>query len=132
MSNTSWAIRPSSACPDSFQLYATGLSSLITSRPLASPVTSLSLPSEEVLNVVVVPVAAIEPTWVFASFKIAKAYLLNEKVKEDEINKGTIEELDKLIGKPFNTARNDECNSFIYKLIPGSKADIEKLRGTLK
>ena len=33
------------------------------------------------------------------------------KVKEEEINKGTIEELDKLIGKPFNNVRNDECNS---------------------
>ena len=77
-------------------------------------------------------VEAIQIEYALASFKIAKAYLLNEKVKEDEINKGTIEELDKLIGKPLNTARNDECNSFIYKLIPGSKADIEKLRGTLK
>ena len=77
-------------------------------------------------------VEAIQIEYALASFKIAKAYLLNEKVKEDEINKGTIEELDKLIGKPFNTARNDECNSFIYKLIPDSKADIEKLRGTLK
>ena len=77
-------------------------------------------------------VEAIQIEYALASFKIAKAYLLNEKVKEDEINKGTIEELDKLIGKPFNIARNDECNSFIYKLIPGSKADIEKLRGTLK
>ena len=77
-------------------------------------------------------VEAIQIEYALASFKIAKAYLLNEKVKEDKINKGTIEELDKLIGKPFNKGRNDECNSFIYKLIPGSKADIEKLRGTLK
>ena len=77
-------------------------------------------------------VEAIQIEYALASFKIAKAYLLNEKVKEDEINKGTIEELDKLIGQPFNTARNDECNSFIYKLIPGSKEDIEKLRGTLQ
>ena len=77
-------------------------------------------------------VVAIQNEYALASFKIVKAYLLNEKVKEDEINKGTIEELDKLIGQPFNTARNDECNSFIYKLIPGSKEDIEKLRGTLQ
>ena len=77
-------------------------------------------------------VEAIQIEYALASFKIVKAYLLNEKVKEDEINKGTIEELDKLIGQPFNTARNDKCNSFIYKLIPGSKEDIEKLRGTLQ
>ena len=77
-------------------------------------------------------VESIQKEYALASFKIVKAYLLNEKVKEDEINKGTIEELDKLIGQPFNTTRNDECNSFIYKLIPGSKEDIEKLRGTLQ
>ena len=32
----------------------------------------------------------------------------------------------------MNNEENDECNSFIYKLIPGSKEDIEKLRGTLE
>ena len=38
-------------------------------------------------------VEAIQNEYALASFKIVKAYLLNEKVKEDEINKGTIEEL---------------------------------------
>ena len=77
-------------------------------------------------------VEAIQIEYALASYKIVKAYLLNEKVKEDEINKGTIEESDKLIGQSFNDERNDECNSFIYNLIPGSKEQIEKLRGTLK
>ena len=77
-------------------------------------------------------IEAIKLEYANASFKIVRAYLLSEKVNEEEINKGTIEELDKLIGKPFNNKRNDECNSFIYKLIPGSKEDIEKLRGTLE
>ena len=77
-------------------------------------------------------IEAIKLEYANASFKIVRAYLVSEKVKEKEINKGTIEELDKLIGKPFNNERNDECNSFIYKLIPGSKEDIEKLRGTLE
>ena len=77
-------------------------------------------------------VEAIQIEYALASFKIVRAYLVSEKVKEEEINKGTIEELDKLLGKPFNTVRNDECNSFIYKLIPGSEDDIEKLRGTLQ
>ena len=77
-------------------------------------------------------IEAIKLEYANASFKIVRAYLVSEKVKEEEINKGTIEELDKLIGKPFNNERNDECNSFIYKLIPGSKEDIEKLRGTLE
>tara|TARA_S200000501_G_C20164330_1_gene457293 strand:- start:124 stop:501 length:378 start_codon:yes stop_codon:yes gene_type:complete len=77
-------------------------------------------------------VEAIQIEYALASYKIVKAYLLNEKVKEDEINKGTIEESDKLIGQSFNDERNDECNSFIYNLIPGSEEQIEKLRGTLK
>ena len=77
-------------------------------------------------------IEAIKLEYANASFKIVRAYLVSEKVNEEEINKGTIEELDKLIGKPFNNKRNDECNSFIYKLIPGSKEDIEKLRGTLE
>ena len=77
-------------------------------------------------------IEAIKLEYANASFKIVRAYLVSEKVKEEEINKGTIEELDKLIGKPFSNERNDECNSFIYKLIPGSKEDIEKLRGTLE
>ncbi len=77
-------------------------------------------------------IEAIKLEYANASFKIVRAYLVSENVKEEEINKGTIEELDKLIGKPFNNERNDEYNSFIYKLIPGSKEDIEKLRGTLE
>ena len=77
-------------------------------------------------------IEAIRLEYALASYKIVREYLLNEKVKSDEINKGTNEELDKLIGKPFNEERNDKCNSFIYNLIPGSKDQIEKLRGTLK
>ena len=77
-------------------------------------------------------IEAIRLEYALASYKIVREYLLNEKVKSDEINKGTNEELDKLIGKPFNEERNNKCNSFIYNLIPGSKDQIEKLRGTLK
>ena len=77
-------------------------------------------------------IEAIRLEYALASYKIVREYLLNEKVKGEEINKGTNEELDKLIGKPFNEERNDKCNSFIYDLIPGSKDQIEKLRGTLE
>ena len=77
-------------------------------------------------------IEAIRLEYALASYKIVRKYLLNEKVKGEEINKGTNEELDKLIGKPFNEERNDKCNSFIYDLIPGSKDKIEKLRGTLE
>ena len=77
-------------------------------------------------------IEAIRLEYALASYKIVRKYLLNEIVKGEEINKGTNEELDKLIGKPFNEERNDKCNSFIYDLIPGSKDQIEKLRGTLE
>ena len=77
-------------------------------------------------------IEAIRLEYALASYKIVREYLLNEKVKSDEINKGTNKELDKLIGKPFNAERNDSCNSFIYDLIPNSKNQIEELRGTLE
>ena len=77
-------------------------------------------------------IEAIRLEYALASYKIVREYLLNEKVKSDEINNGTNKELDKLIGKPFNEERNDKCNSFIYNLIPDSKNQIEKLRGTLE
>ena len=77
-------------------------------------------------------IEAIRLEYALASYKIVGEYLLNEKVKSDEINKGTNKELDKLIGKPFNEERNDRCNSFIYDLIPNSKNQIEELRGTLE
>ena len=77
-------------------------------------------------------IEAIRLEYALASYKIVREYLLNEKVKSDEINNGTNKELEKLIGEPFNEERNDRCNSFIYDLIPNSKNQIEKLRGTLE
>ena len=70
--------------------------------------------------------------YALASYKVARAYLKNEKVNEEEINTGVNKVVDELIGQPFNKERNDDCNSFIYKLIPGSKEEIEKMRGTLE
>ena len=53
-------------------------------------------------------------------------------MNEEEINTGVNKVVDELVGQPFNKERNDDCNSFIYKLIPGSKEEIEKMRGTLE
>ena len=39
--------------------------------------------------------------------------------------------VDKVYGKPFNKGKNSECNKFIYKLIPGSEQEIEKLSRTI-
>ena len=66
-----------------------------------------------------------------ASVKVIREYLASEGVKENEMNKGMNEHVDKVYGKPFNKGMNDKCNKFIYKLIPGSKEEIEKLSRTI-
>ena len=66
-----------------------------------------------------------------ASAKVVRTFLQNEKVSDDEINKGMNEYVDKVFGKPFDNSMNNKCNKFIYKLIPGSKEEIEKLSRTI-
>ena len=66
-----------------------------------------------------------------ASVKVIREYLKKEKVKEDEMNTGMNEYVDKVYGKPFDKRMNDKCNVFIYKQIPGSKEEIEKLSRTI-
>ena len=66
-----------------------------------------------------------------ASAKVVRTFLQNEKVSDDEINKGMNEYVDKVFGKPFDNSMNNKCNKFIHKLIPGSKEEIEKLSRTI-
>ena len=66
-----------------------------------------------------------------ASTKVVRTFLQNQKVSDDEINKGMNEYVDKVFGKPFDNSMNNKCNKFIYKLIPGSKKEIEKLSRTI-
>ena len=66
-----------------------------------------------------------------ASVKVIREYLKKEKVKEGEMNTGMNKYVDKVYGKPFDKGMNDKCNKFIYKLIPGSKEEIEKLSRTI-
>ena len=66
-----------------------------------------------------------------AASKVIREYLNKEGIKNDEINKGMNVYVDKVYGKPFNKAKNSECNKFIYKLIPGSEQEIEKLSRTI-
>ena len=40
-------------------------------------------------------------------------------------------EIEFYVTKPFNKEKNSECNKFIYKLIPGSEQEIEKLSRTI-
>ena len=66
-----------------------------------------------------------------AASKVIREYLNKEGIKNDEINKGMNVYVDKVYGKPFNKEKNSECNKFIYKLIPGSEQQIEKLSRTI-
>ncbi len=54
-----------------------------------------------------------------ASVKVIREYLTSEGVKDDEMNKGMNVYVDKVYGKPFDKAKNGECNVinlFISKL----------------
>ena len=66
-----------------------------------------------------------------ASVKVIREYLTSEGVKNDEMNKGMNVYVDKVYGKPFDKAKNGECNKFIYKQIKGSEEKIEKLSRTI-
>ena len=66
-----------------------------------------------------------------ASVKVIREYLASEGVQENEMNKGMNAYVDKVYGKPFDKAKNGECNKFIYKQIKGSEEKIEKLSRTI-
>ena len=63
----------------------------------------------------------------FAAKKFLSSYLINEGVNEDNLNKELIKVVDERYGKPYEETITKECNSFIYKLIPNSKDEIDKL-----
>ena len=62
-----------------------------------------------------------------ASKKFLTSYLIKEGLKEDAINSKLNGFVDELYGKPYDDKKTTDCDKFIYKLIPGSKAEIEKL-----
>ena len=59
--------------------------------------------------------------------KFLTSYLIKEGLKEDAINSKLNGFVDELYGKPYDDKKTTDCDKFIYKLIPGSKAEIEKL-----
>ena len=63
----------------------------------------------------------------FAAKKFLSTYLVNEGVNEDSLNKELIKVVDERYGKPYEENTTKECDSFIYKLIPNSKSEIDKL-----
>ena len=62
-----------------------------------------------------------------ATKKYLTSYLIKEGVNEDFINVELNKSVDELYGKPFDEKKTSDCNKYIYKLIPESKAEIDKL-----
>ena len=62
-----------------------------------------------------------------AAKKYLTSYLIKEGIKEDFINSELNKSVDELYGKPYDEKKTGDCNKYIYKLIPESKAEIDKL-----
>jgi hypothetical protein len=63
----------------------------------------------------------------FAAKKFLSSYLVKEGVNEDSLNQELIKIVDLRYVKPYEENTTKECDSFIYKLIPNSKDEIDKL-----
>ena len=63
----------------------------------------------------------------FAAKKFLSSYLVKEGVNEDSLNKELIKIVDVRYGKPYEENTTKECDSFVYKLIPNSKSEIDKI-----
>ena len=63
----------------------------------------------------------------FAAKKFLNSYLIQEGVKEEKLNEELLKIVDVRYGKPYEENTTKECDSFIYKLIPNSKDEIDKL-----
>ena len=63
----------------------------------------------------------------FAAKKFLSSYLVNEGVNEENLNKELIKVVDERYGKPYEENTTKECDSFIYKLIPNSENEIDKI-----
>jgi hypothetical protein len=63
----------------------------------------------------------------FAAKKFLSSYLVKDGVNEDNLNKELIKVVDERYGKPYEENITMDCDSFVYKLIPNSKEEIDKL-----
>ena len=62
-----------------------------------------------------------------AAKKFLTSYLIKEGVKEDVVNSELNKSVDELYGQPYDEEKTINCDRYIYKLIPESKVEIEKL-----
>ena len=63
----------------------------------------------------------------FAAKKYLNSYLIKAGVNEEKLNKEVLKVVDIRYGKPYEEKTTKECDSFIFKLIPGSKDEIKKI-----
>ena len=63
----------------------------------------------------------------FAAKKFLSSFLVKEGMNEDNLNKELIKIVDTRYGKPYEENTTNACDSFIFELIPDSKAEIEKI-----
>ena len=62
-----------------------------------------------------------------AAKKFLTSYLIKEGIKEDVVNSELNKSVDVLYGKPYDEKKTINCDKYIYRLIPESKVEIEKL-----
>ena len=62
-----------------------------------------------------------------AAKKFLTSYLIKEGIKEDFVNSELNKSVDELYGKPYDEKKTINCDKYIYRLIPESKVEIEKL-----
>ena len=63
----------------------------------------------------------------FAAKKFLNSYLIKEGVEEEKLNKEVLKVVDIRYGKPYEEETTKKCDSFIFKLIPGSEGEIKKI-----
>ncbi len=62
-----------------------------------------------------------------AAKKFLTSFLIEKGVKENFINAELNKSIDELYGKPYDESKTSDCDNYIYKTIPSSKKEIEKL-----
>jgi len=63
----------------------------------------------------------------FAAKKFLNSYLISSGMNEENLNKELLKVVDIRYGKPYEEDTTKTCDSFIFKLIPGSKDEIKKI-----
>jgi|TARA_B100001093_G_scaffold389175_1_gene375370 hypothetical protein len=63
----------------------------------------------------------------FAAKKFLSAYLIKEGVEEEKLNNELLKIVDVRYGKPYEEKITKKCDSFIFKLIPGSESKIKEI-----